>query len=204
MESGSILMHMKTTSCVFMFFCCLSLLSCHSRQTGEQTGKADSFDTIYVTYHKGVYETSTSTPCKHVKKWAEKKSVSEVVAISQEDFDIIFSYLSENSNKGDTSMSCEARMYVQVSEYEMCIDDWIGCACDINDNDIPTDEYALYLIRSLSGFYNYLDSLDLQFERLIEKYGMPSNYQDKTVKFANWDDESILDEVRKVALVREQ
>ena len=79
-----------------------------------------------------------------------------------------------------------------------------GCACDINDNDIPIDDYALYLIRSLSGFYNYLDSLDLQFDRLIEEFGMPSCYQDKTVKYANWDDESFLDEYRKVALVREQ
>ena len=50
---------------------------------------------------------------------------------------------------------------------------------------------------------DYLLSLDLQFDRLIEEFGMPSCYQDQTVKYANWDDESFLDEDRKVALVRE-
>ena len=189
--------------CVILspLFIFLTMVSCSHQP--KQTEKVDSFDTIFVTYHKGVYETSAPTPCSRVKERAEKEEVSEVIAISQEHYDLIFAYLSENSNKGDTSKSCEARMYVQVSEYEMCIDDRIGCACDINDNDIPIDDYALYLIRSLSGFYNYLDSLDLQFDRLIEEFGMPSCYQDQTVKYANWDDESFLDEDRKVALVRE-
>ena len=187
---------------VVPFLCCLCMLSCHSRQNRVQQETAESFDTIYVSYHKGVYETSVRTPCSLVKKWSESEDVSEVIVIDKRDYDAIFSYLSENADKGNDSTTCEARIYVQAAENEICINDVIVCACDVNEKDIPANDYALYLIRSLSGYYNYLDSLDLQFDRLIEKFGMPSCYQNKTIKDINWDDDAYYDDFRKVALVR--
>jgi len=193
---------MKTINSVIPLLCCLCMLSCHSRQNGVQQEKTDSFDTIYVSYHKGVYETSVRTPCSFVKKWSENEDISEVVFIDKRDYDAIYSYLTENANKGNDSTTCEARIYVRAAENEICIDDVIVCACDVNEKDIPANDYALYLIRSLSGYYNYLDSLDLQFDRLIEEFGLPSCYQNKNIKDANWDDDAFYDEFIKVALVR--
>ena len=124
---------------VVPFLCCLCMLSCHSRQNRVQQETAESFDTIYVSYQKGVYETSVRTPCSLVKKWSESEDVSEVIVIDKRDYDAIFSYLSENANKGNDSTTCEARIYVQAAENEICIDDviiWLSVNTElINFND---------------------------------------------------------------------
>ena len=73
-----------------------------------------------------------------MKEWSEDEEVSEVITINKEYYDAICSYLIENANKENDDMTCEARLYVQISEHEMCIGD-LGCACDINDKDIPAN-----------------------------------------------------------------
>ena len=188
---------------VCQFFLLLCMFSCHSRNIEGMHEDNDSYDTIYVYYHKGIYETSTRTPCNEMKEWSEDEDVSEVIAIDKDDYGLIYSYLSEYSNKGNVFTACEARIYVRASEYEICIDDCLICACDTNEKEIPVDDHALYLIRSLSGYYNYFYSLDLQYDRLIKEYGMPVNYEDRTVKHINWEDEENYNDFRKVALVRE-
>lgn len=193
---------MKTISCIILFLYCVCIISCHSRQVEKTQEGRDSNDTIFVSYQEGIYETSAPTTCKEMKEWSEDEEVSEVITINKEYYDAICSYLIENANKENDDMTCEARLYVQISEHEMCIGD-LGCACDINDKDIPANKYILYLIRSLSGYYNYFYSLDLQYDRLIKEYGMPVNYEDRTVKHINWEDEENYNDFRKVALVRE-
>lgn len=194
---------MKLIIRILPLFCFLFLFSCHSKNIEGTQEEKDSYDTIFVYYHKGFYETSTRTPCSEMKELFEDEVVSETIAIDKDDYDLIYSYLSECSNKGTELTPCEASIYVRASAYDLCIDGCIICACDTNEKEIPVDNRALYLIRSLSGYYNYLDSLDLQFDRLIEEYGMPSNYEKRTSKPIDWDDEEEYDDYRKVALVRE-
>ena len=197
------IMCMKTLNCIIPLLCCLCILSCHSRQIEEKQEKNETFDTIFVSYKEGIYETSARTPCNLMKEWSVDEEVSEVVVIAKEHYDAIFSYLSENSNKGNDSTACEARIYVQAANNEICFDDVIDCACDINEKSVPVNDYILYLIRSLSGYYNYLDSIDLKLDRLIGEYGVPSNYINRVHKFTNWEDEYNYDGYRKVALIRE-
>ncbi len=206
--------------------CCAYILSCSPQRHGERQKKESFYDTIFVSYQEGIYETSAATTCNQMKEWSVDEDVSEIVVIDKDSYDAICSYLTTVNDNGTTREGCEARLYVQVSAYEMCIGD-LGCACDVNDNGIPTDNYALYLIRSLSGYYNYLDSLDLQHDILINEFGIPSNYQKRIYpklavkgspdeygareivelvkdKKGEYVEESDYDDFRKVALVREQ
>ena len=161
-----------------------------------------------------------------MKEVAQEHDISEVIVIDKESYDTIYSYMSaiNVSDKRKDSYYCEARIFVQVSGYEMCIGTPL-CGCDANGNDAPTDNYVFYLIRSLSGYYNYLDSLDLQFDPLINEFGIPSNYQKRIfpkivimgspdeygecemVEFVlnekgEYVEESEYDDFRKVALVK--
>ena len=206
--------------------CCAYILSCSPQRHGERQKKESFYDTIFVSYQEGIYETSAATTCSQMKEWSVDEDVSEVFVIDKDSYDAICSYLTTVNDNNTTREGCEARLYVQVSAYEMCIGD-LGCACDVNDNGIPTDNYALYLIRSLSGYYNYLDSLDLQHDILINEFGIPSNYQKRIYpklavkgspdeygareivelvkdKKGEYVEESDYDDFRKVALVREQ
>lgn len=157
-------------------------------------------DTIYVSYREGLYETSAPTKCSDIKKYSNEHTITEVITIEKKDFDIIYSFLSERQNKGSFSFPCEARLFVRTTTCEMCIGD-LGCACDMDDNSIPVSDYALFLIKSLSGYYNFLDSVDLQYDRLINEFGIPANY--KRNKALPLDDEDFFDydDFRKVALV---
>lgn len=211
---------------VIGLLCCANMLSCCSRYSGARPDKQMVYDTIFVSYQEGLYEASAAITCKQMKDWSADEDVAEIVVIDKDDYDAICSYLSETSGKGTVREGCEARLYVQVSTYEMCVGD-LGCGCDVDDNTLPTDKYALYLIRSLSGYYNYLDSLDLQYDNLINEFGIPTNYQKRiypklvvkgpTDEFGAceiWEyvqdekgeyvDEYEYDDYRKVALVRGQ
>ena len=206
---------MKQT--IILILCSICLLSCNKRYPrGRQGDVKAAYDTIFVFYHEGTYETSCAVRCQDVKEGALESDISEVIVIDKESYDYIFSFLAGiNAAEKRTEFDfCESRVHVQVSEYEMCIGDMAGCGCNIYDNGIQTNDSALYLVLSLSGYYNYLDSLDLQFDYFINKYGIPSTYKKHEYKkpvvlpaneygeceIIGFDDE----DSRKVALVRNE
>ena len=186
------------------------------------TGKANSViaedescDTIFVTYVPHLYETSVRTSCSSIAELGKCDRIELTIKeISTEDFNLIADFIHQMNPAGQDS-SCEARVHVKMGNNELCLGDFICCACDIEDRDLNTSnfEYAIYKIKHLSGYYNCYDTLDIKYDNLTQKFGIPEDYchDSKPYLIELYTDENGevhefgMDEgIRRVALIRKE
>ena len=189
------------------------LLSCINKNGKASYCDEEINDTIFVTYAPYLFESSVMTSCRELAEDAKCDSVQLVVKeISLVDYDLIADFIKNVDYNGEDS-ACEARVHIKMGDRELCISDFICCACNLDDKGIDTsnDEYAIYKLKQLSGYYNCFDSLDIQYDELIQKYGIPKDYRYENKKVLtkggpdSFDDldefELNFEEIRRVAIV---
>ena len=193
------------------FLIALLFVGCRGKVYNAAVG-GDINDTIFVTYNPYIYETSTATPCSSIAEYAKSGSTELMVKeISTKDFSLIADFVNQMKSTVQ-ERGCEARVHVKMGNIEFCLSDFICCACDIDDNYLNTSsfEYAIYKIKHLSGYYNCYDSLDIKYDELVCKFGIPEDYcYDSKPFFIVLDTDEKgeiydynVEDVRRVALVR--
>lgn len=181
-------------------------LLCAGCLGNSQHREVNHEDTIFVMYHTYIYETSIAEKCRDLSEFAKSLDIFQTISLEQDTFDSIESFINRHKEKANNNY-CEARIHVQMGEVEFCLGD-MDCICDIDDNDINASTWYNYLIKWKSGYYNSLDKDNLQWNPLIEYYGIPKDYVHEEIAHEGLMlDDSIEDDdshIRKVALVREQ
>lgn len=177
--------------------------------------KGDDYDTIFVSYTPYIYDTSVTTPCCSIAAYLNCDSIElQVKEISASDFSLIADFINQMKPTGQ-ERGCDARIHVKMGDSELCLSDFICCACDIDAHVLNTSnfEYAIYKIKHLSGYYNCYDTLDIKYDELVRKYGIPEDYcyDSKPYLIELYTDEDVEicdfamdEEIRRVALVRKE
>lgn len=177
--------------------------------------KEDGYDTIFISYTPYLYETSVATPCSSIAEFGRCDNIELTIKeIRTEDFNLIADFVNHMKSM-EQERGCEARIHVKMGDSELCLGDFICCACDINDNVLNTSnsEYAIYKIKHLSGYYNCYDTLDIKYDELVRKYGVPEDYchDSKPYLIELYTDEDggvyefgMEEGIRRVALIRKE
>lgn len=189
-------------------------IDCIGKANNVVTSEGKSDDTIFVTYCPYIYETSVPTPCVSIAADSKRDSIELTIKeISSHDFNLIADFINHRKKIGQDGY-CEARIHVKMGNQELCLGDFLCCACDIDDKKLNVSdfEYAIYKIKHLSGYYNCYDNLDIKYDELVRKFGIPEDYyydsKPPFVVIETVDGEEVYDnhieDIKRVALVKDQ
>lgn len=165
---------MKTNSNLLSLILILFLCSCQSKQ--EKKHNSVNKETILVIYLTGDVETSSRIPCKRMGLNTYYESiVADTVQISHNDFSMINNLL-KNQKTSNIESSCDSRIYLKKDSVELCIGN-NNCVSNIDNKSIDMDIKTVYLIKCISGYYNFFSKEQLLCDEGIIKYGIPKNYK---------------------------
>jgi hypothetical protein len=143
-----------------------------------------------------MFETPVRKSCNEIAEASSKAKTDCMVNLDSEDYKRIKAFLNQNI-LAEYSNECDARFYVKSDSSEFCFGTTLPPCLYCNDNgNSEKGMRILYLIKWKSGFYNCLDKNYLLCDELIEKYGIPVDYEYRRVE----DNETDVNEVKKFAI----
>lgn len=158
---------------ISIIFVSLMLFCCTNKQIGLQQDE-NNIDTIYVTYYPYVFESNISVSCAELADISYDIPTDSIIYLSRDTFDRILQYVQSHNSTGDVN-GCDCRIHIKSENYEMCLG-VAGCLCDLDDNHLEEDLEVIYLIKWKSGYFNCIDKNWLIYDKSIEKYGFPNDY----------------------------
>lgn len=126
-------------------------------------------DFVKVTFLTGPVETTVPFDVNSFK--VVDKSDCDTIIIPEKHFSTIKRVLVEHGRDFKT-MSCDERIYVLYDTIEVCFGDF---NCPMYNNEHL--DSVVYLIKSLSSYYNYFSIEELKEDPYIDKYGIPDTYK---------------------------
>ena len=132
-------------------------------------------DSIVVIFWKGSVDFNIIQPCSTSFKNASLMAADTIISIEKNKFTTIKKALKEAKVQKNQGL-CNASIYVKTDSTEICLCD-MNRAYNRKDEQIALDLYTIYLIKSESGFYNYVHESLLDTYEEIRKYGIPANHK---------------------------
>lgn len=169
---------MSIKKIIFHAFICIFLTGCKSKCP----------DTIIVYYMNGFVDTNINIPCSERKQVAVSDKYSETteydcIVINHNDFIKIKNYL-QNMRLVPQEIKTEisdidSRITVVYDSLAVSFGEtYTKYGADANNKLVYGNEEVIYIIKSLSRYYNYFTKSELQmWFPEIKKYGIPSTYK---------------------------
>ena len=163
---------MKYIFKIFLLIVLSSYISCNNKKNDDDIQEKKTISLFYLT---GNIETVSKLSCDYFYNNTEIKNESaDTIIISLKDFKRIENF-SNNSKLITKNSECDVRMILQLENNQICIGE-SSCITNIYDKKIQTDLSNIYLIKKLSGYFNYFSEEELKNDETIKKYGIPNNY----------------------------
>ena len=131
-------------------------------------------NTITVAYLTGNINTSVPYEFACLKQ-SQMNIKADTIIIDSADFKSIYRFLSKSHYTELKNKNCDARIYVSCKNKEVCLG-LIDCMVDRRNKVFEQDLKSAYLIKWKSGYFNYYQKEDLEFDATIRLYGIPSDY----------------------------
>ena len=142
----------------------------------KKESKMNSPKAISLFYFTGSIDAINGLSCDYMHNNIEiKKELADTIAISNNDFNRIKNFLNKNELITQGSR-CDVRMILEFESNQICIGEF-NCITNINEDYIESDLSNIYLIKYLSGYFNYFTKEQLIYDETIKKYGIPNNYK---------------------------
>lgn len=180
---------MSIKKVVLQVFTCAILMGCTSYCP----------DTIVVYYLHGFVDTSISKTCLEMKKMAMNDESSrfvryDTICITHSDFLKLRNYVSNPKlvpEKIKNVGGLDSRIVVVYDTLAVSFETTTNQYGENSRNEIVyANNEIVYLLKSLSGYYNYFDKEDLlQFFPEIKEFGIPKTY--KRVRYPAVDNTSM-------------
>lgn len=175
--------HMKT----FLLFLISSIMLASCATDSTKTSWTEASDSIVVTFKPGLWESSAATPCNIVFDKIEKTDVDTVIKLPTDEFKKIKTALTTAKKKGGENV-CDAILQVKTDTFRTCICSF-NRAYNIDNEEIYINEEVIYLLKSRSGYYNYIEKDMLRYDRGIKKFGIPKDYK---FTYNKYEDDKIM------------
>ena len=144
------------------------IISC--RQNSSTT---EHFDILFI---PGFKETYIQVNCQTlIDDWATHTSRPDTNIIDHNSFELIKRFMTKN-HQNDTSKACNSRLLIRLDSISLCIGT-DTCVSNLKGHIINRDMRVLYLIKCISGYYNYIQVEDLKNLPEIKIFGIPKNYR---------------------------
>ena len=138
--------------------------------------KDDGYPYITVFYYPGHFEPSLPFTYSKLEEAAKNSIVTDTIDIKPSLYQSI-----EDNMKRITVLSTDAqcldtRMLIQLDSICVCV----SCFNDVVSSDSTQVSFSpetIYEIKTVTGYYNTFDIQELQYDSLIQQYGIPNNYQ---------------------------
>lgn len=148
----------------FILLLMISLFSCVTKQK------------IQVVYLTGDIEYNSQQSITEV--WdnpSVKNRIPKTIKVSKIDFLRLNNYF-DGLNILKNRSDCDARMYVKSDAYEYCIN-VDNLVCNNSDSTSKDDLETIYLLKCITGYYNYFSRDKLYNDLAIKRFGIPKNYK---------------------------
>lgn len=163
---------MKYTFKIFSLVILSLYISCKENKKDNNIQEKKTISLFYLT---GKIETVSKLTCDYFYNNAEiKKESADTIIISLKDFKRIDFFLN-NSKLMNKKSDCDIRMMLKFENNKICIGE-LNCTNNNYGQTLQTDLSNIYLIKKLSGYFNYFSEEELQNDETIKRYGVPDNY----------------------------
>lgn len=163
-----IFLYCISTICIFLF------INCTHRNNQEFT--------IY--YFCGDIEPYCRIECADLKKYCMNKEYDDTLYTDLAKMEEIKKAIMNAKPVKVQNPTLSALMYVQIGNYELCLNGRDNqCWIRQGDGEFRTyilNNKAIYLLKCISKYYNYFDTLEDDKE--IQLYGIPSDYEKEQVE----------------------
>lgn len=149
--------------------------------------KSERPDTIIVYYLHGFVDTNISKECSVMREMAMKDKHSELVkydtiCIAHSDFVKLRDYISSTKVVRDTTIGVpgiDSRIVAVYDTFAVSFETTYNkYGANARNEIVYANSEIIYLLKSLSGYYNYFDKKDLLlFFPEIKKYGIPKTHK---------------------------
>lgn len=161
---------------ILQAFICIFFIGCTSERP----------DTIIVYYLHGIVDTNISKQCSVMREMAMKNKRSEgvrydTICIAHSDFVKLRDYISSTKVVRDTTigdLDIDSRIVAVYDTLAVSFETTYNkYGANARNEIVYANSEIIYLLKSLSGYYNYFDKEYLLYFPEIKVYGIPKTYK---------------------------
>jgi hypothetical protein len=141
--------------------------------------------TVEIIYLKGSFDTFTSLKCGSLHK-SKSIPIKDTILYDEKLIGRIINQVRKLNTIQNIANPCDTRIQCRITESNgdsllLCIGEF-NCLF-LDGKSVESNDSLVYLIKKMSGYYNYFTKESLIYFREIKKFGIPSDYKDMRSPF---------------------